>query len=234
MSTSLEESKCITNPMTLLAAAIERNIDPDQLGKLLSLEERWNKNRAAEAFAVAITGFQGECPQVFKSRETTGGNMRYSFASFDDVMRVAGPLLAKHGIVVTFSTEPAERGMKISCRVRVGTHSEESTLTMPIPEMKVNDTQRFGAAVSYLKRYALCAALNIVVTSEDNDAAQQFEYITEAQAAELLALIDEKGADMKRFLAWCQLERLAYMPQAFFGKAIATLKQKKAKVQNGV
>jgi hypothetical protein len=38
--------------------------------------------------------------------------------------------------------------------------------------MRVNETQKFGAALSYAKRYALQGALNIVVTDEDTDACE--------------------------------------------------------------
>ena len=47
-----------------------------------------------------------------------------------------------------------------------------STASIKIPEMnKINDTQKAGAAASYLRRYALQAIIGMA--SEDNDAASE-------------------------------------------------------------
>ena len=217
------------HPLALMRLALDKGADPDKLKALMELSNQWNRDRAAEAFAQALTAFQAECPTVFKSRKTTSTDKfeGYTFASFDDIMYEASPLLAKHKIVVTFSTEPAQNGLKIICRVRVGTHFEDSNLTIPIPNMKVNDTQKFGAAVSYAKRYALCAALNIIVTDEDDDATKQWHYVNEDQIREMNVLIEEKAVDLSKFLAWAQIERLDLMPQDLFPKAIDALRRSK-------
>lgn len=163
------------SPLTLLHTALEKGVDPDRLGKLMDLAERWEENRASKAFADAITKFQKLCPPIHKSQMAgkSDGRMQYKFASYDDVMYVAGPILADCGIAISFTTDPSEHGLKATCRVRVGTHYEDHTLTVPIPDMRVNGTQQFGAALTYAKRYVLCAALNIVVTNEDDDASSQ-------------------------------------------------------------
>ena len=225
------------SPLALLRFAIEKGADPDHLKSLMDLVNEHNRNRAAEAFAAALTAFQSQCPTVFKGRKTTSSDKfeGYTFASFDDIMREASPILALNKIVVTFTTEPAEAGLRIVCRVRVGTHYEDSTLTIPIPAMKVNDTQKFGAAVSYAKRYAMCAALNIVVTDEDNDAADQFQNVKEEQVVEMDLLIADKTIDLARFLAWVAeatkttVERLDQIPASFYPKAMDALRRYKRK-----
>ncbi len=229
MTTALEESNGVTNAVTLIRAAIDKGVDPEQLSKLLDLEERWQRNQAANAFAAAITGFQSECPMVRKGRQAQfSGKDAYKFASFDDVMRVARPLLSKYAIVVTFTTATSEKGMVVTCRIRVGTHCEETSLDMPIPEMRVNDTQKAGAALSYLKRYALCAALNIVVTDEDDDASQQFDTVDSTDVEQLNILIEEKGVDLARFLKYANVERLDLIPKSEMPKLLDMLKRKKA------
>lgn len=225
MSTDLATTA--PTPLTILSAAVASGIDPDKLGRLMELAEGWEKNRAAERFADAVSQFQAECPVIFKSRTAKVKDWQYAFASYDDVMREAAPVLAKCGIALTFSTEPAPGGLKVTCRVRVGTHYEDHALTVPLPQMTVNDTQRFGAALSYAKRYALCAALNIVVTDEDDDAVTQLTNIDEAQRAELERLIGEKNVDMPRFLAWAGVDDLARLPAADFPKALDMLRRKK-------
>lgn len=226
MSTALQERNGSADPMSLLAAAVEQGMDPDQLGKLLDLQERYEKNRAAEAFGAAISRFQRLCPQVHKGRKVEAGPMRYQYASFDDVMREAGPHLAACGIAISFSTEANERGIRVTTRVRVGIHAEDYTLDIPVPDMRVNDTQKYGAALSYAKRYGLCAALNIVVTDEDNDARYTLDPITAEQEIEIIELIERKNANKAGFLKWLGVAQVSEIPAKRFKEAVAALRSK--------
>lgn len=182
--------------LAMLDKAIDRGVSVDQLGKLFDLIERRDAKAAAEAFAAAITGFQAECPQIKKERiakGTDGGKFQgFTYASLDDIDAVVRPLLTRWGIVVSFTMgEVTNNLLPCTCRVRVGTHVEETTLAVPIPPLTANDTQKFGAACSYVKRYTFCAALNIVISDEDDDATK-LGFVTADEAAELEALVAEK------------------------------------------
>ena len=235
MTTDLAESTGVKNPLVLLERMIEKGINPDQLGKMMDLAERWERNRAAEAFAQAVTGFQSECPPVFKGRQAkAAGNFQgFDFVSFDDVMRVAKPLLTKYAIVPTFTTDIVEREgretlIKCTCRLRVGIHVEETTVTIPIPPAATktpNNTHQYAQGVTYAKRYSFCAALNIVCTDDDNDATPAVQYATTEQITEINTLInacEEAGLkpDHKRLLAYLtrvckyQIDNLENLNQA--------------------
>lgn len=232
-------------PLALIEQAIAKGYDPAHLGQLMDLQERWERNRAAERFAEAISSFQAEVPVVLKERvaniEGANSKWEYNYAGYDDIMRKIAPLLAKYQIVITFSSDQVPQvGIKTTCRVRVGVHFEDHTLTVPIPQMKVNDTQKFGAALSYAKRYALCAALNIVVSNEDDDAAKQLDNVDEEEVAALKDLIETKNVDLPRFLTWAfgkefvvpkgkeaQLKSLELMTRAEWPKAMDMLRRKK-------
>lgn len=207
------------DPLVLVDKAIERGVDVSQLGQLVELAEKMQKAQAAREFAVAVSSAQAEFPTVFKRRTATikaregGRDFHYQFASYDDVMREVGPVLAKHKIALNFSTEPGGGPglLKVTCRVRVGTHYEDHTLTVPVPsQMVVNDTQKFGAALKYAQRYALCAAMNVVVTDEDNDAEALVDTITQDQAKELDKLMLKKGVNVGKFLRWAQIDPWAH------------------------
>lgn len=222
-------------PMLLIQRAMDSGIDP---GKLMDLAERWEANRAAEAFSRAITQFQAECPRIEKSRTAKivskregGGQYEYKFAGFDDVMKQAGPALEKCGIAVSFSSEHVEGLLKVTCRIRHGIHVEDHTLTVPIPAMNVNDTQRFGAALSYAKRYALCAALNIIVSDDvDNDAAALVDTINEKQLGTIEDWMGTTGVKPGPFLRWLGIERMSELPVGDYEKVITEL-QRKAREQ---
>lgn len=220
------------NPMSLMQLAVQKGADTDQLEKLMSLQERWERNEAAKAYSLAVADFQGRCPTIEKTRGvsmTRGGDADYYFASYDDIMRVVRPLLSEFGLSVSFSSPTAEAGsMSITCRVRCGVHVEETTFAFPVPsQMRVNDTQKMGAALAYAKRYALCAALNIVVGDEDTDGAGMpgsAATVTDEQAIELGDMIDGLAESRRpKFLAAYEIESIYDMPAARYAEARSAL-----------
>ena len=216
------------DPMSLLAMAVERGTDPGQLEKLMELQERHSRNLAALDFASAVSAFQGECPQIGKDRRTD----RFSYASYDDIMHQIQPLLAKHGLSVSFDMEQTSDGsLACTCIVSCGIHSQKTHLTMPIgKELKVSATQQHGAAVSYVRRYALCAALNIVVTSEDREEhIPGVTTISSEQQTTIYNLIGETDTDLAAFLGWAGVEELSLMPANKYAMAVGALNKKKAK-----
>lgn len=229
------------DPMAMLAKMVENGVDPDRLGKMLDFVERLHARQAQERFATALAAFQAECPAVFKHRQAGKEGTKfgtYQFASYDDVMEAAGPVLARHQIAVSFDTAhtEGEQGMptlRVVVRLRVGSHFEDRTFTTPVPtEMGVTNTQKFGAALKYAMRYALCAALNIVTTDQDTDAANVYATLSGDQIEQLNDLIEKKQANLKRFLAWAaektkkKIEDLGDLPQSVFAEAMSMLKQK--------
>ncbi len=218
-----------TDPLVIIADAIKSGMDPEKLGKLMDLSERWAKDRAAEKFANAITAFQRECPQIHRSKNVEA---KYDYAPYESIMAVAGPIMVRHGIVATFSYgEPNEHGIAITCRIRVGVHQETTTLTMPIPagNKLVNASQLMGQATSYGRRYALSAALNIVTTNEDNDAAGCLDTLIRSEVEDLAAAMEEKGMPLQAFLRFAQAESLDVIPRNKFAHYLAAIKRSKKK-----
>lgn len=231
------------SPMALIEAAIEKGLLPDQLGKLMDLQERWERNRAAERFADALTAFQRECPQIEKkkpgsSTKDQNGNSKgpaYFYAPYEEVMAVAGPIMVRHNIVATFTTQHTDKGLCVTCRIRVGIHAEETTLEIarPLGNKMTSDPQLDGINLSYAKRYSLCAALNIVCRDEDRDGDQVMATLSDPQIAELVPMVEslsEAGAlDMAKFLEWSGSDKVQTMHPSKFADALRMAKSKLAK-----
>jgi hypothetical protein len=218
-------------PQTILDAIKRPDVDPAQMMGMLDVYERLENARASEQFGYALATFQARCPQITKTRKIDlGGGSGPMYASLDDIMREIAPLLAEFRIAVTFSATLTDDGkMRAVCHVRHGRHVESSEITLAVPaQMRVNDTQKMGAALSYAKRYALCAALNIVVTDEDSDAQGVAQAIDEKQVATLEEWIETSGANRQKFLDTYQIKTLGEMPAQMFLTAISQL-QRKAK-----
>ena len=214
------------------AVVLDRMLERGQnIQDAMEFFEKWESRIAAENYGHALAAFQAQCPQIVKRRQIDlGGGKGPLFASLDDIHEVIKPILAANGLAVRYSAEMTDSGqMRATCFIRHGRHEEASEVTLPVPtQMRVNDCQKMGAALSYAKRYALCAALNIVVTDEDNDAATVMETITEEQMAQLEEWIEVSGADRVRFLKRFAIEKLADMPATQFLVAIGELKRKAA------
>ena len=241
---SEELSPINVTPMVLLKNALDKGLDIDKLERLFELQERYEKQEAAKAYAAALTEFQAAMPIVHKRRTAKeDGNFKgYAYASYDDVWIVAGPICGRLGIVVKFDTEPDKfdteviakdgqrtpvkmNAMKCTCTIRVGIHTETTTLSLPVPQIRAaNDTQRSGGALSYLRRYTLCAALNIVCSDEDNDAHGLLDYIDDVEVKHLRELLKAFNRDEKRFCDFAKVPSLADITKADYPKWVQVIK----------
>lgn len=225
-----------TNPMAILDAAVRSGRPVAELSQLMDLAERYERNCAAAAYNAAVARFQALCPPVYKSRSAkeSGSFGGYTFCSYDDVMRVAKPHLDACGLSIGFSFEPTQAGLKTTCRISHGSHHHDHTLTVPVPSnLKVSDTQKYGAAVRYAQRYCLCGALNIVVSDEDNDAAGlEAEPISEADLRALEQLLMDSNSDMAKFCAAYGIQRVADLPKSQLAHARTTIIRKMELAKN--
>lgn len=229
------------NPMAMLAKMVNDGVDPDKLGRMMDLAERWQAGEAAKAYALAVSGFQAKCPMVFKGREVlkNDGKKLYNFANYEDIRKATRDLAREFGITTSYTIEQTDNGlMKGTIRVRVGNHFEDKTLTVPVPKgINTNATQDYGMAVSYLKRYLYCAALDIVVSGEDDDARGLVEKITQDQIQNINDAIDRcfvagNPVDLGKFKAWLAtkasnpIEDLSDVPVKLYTDAMGFLQRK--------
>ncbi len=231
-------------PMSLMATAIERGVDAETLKGFMDLQERHERNEAAKVFAQALAEFQSRCPTITKKRDVKNrdGALMYKFANYEDIILTVRDLLRDCKIVVTFTIGFENQMMNGTCRVRVGTHYEESTLAVPVPKgMNTNATQEFGMATSYLKRYLICAALNIVVAGEDDDARGLVEKITQDQIGKINDALDRCQAagntvDHEKFKAWLSSKAghdildLSDVPAKLYSEAMGFLQRKEKEI----
>ncbi|MCW5318827.1 ERF family protein [Nostoc sp. KVJ3] len=99
-------------------------------------------------------------------KDGTNPHYKRKYATLDAVLDAVTPGLSKHGLVIIQTTEILEG--KTVLRTHIFHESGENiTSTYPLPE--ISDSQKFGAALTYARRYAVCAILS-VTADEDNDA----------------------------------------------------------------
>lgn len=223
--------------MALLVGTDLSKIDPDKLEKLLALQERWEDRNAERAFNAALANFQAEMPPVFKWRAESKG--KYNYASYDDIMLKARPILRKNGLAISCSQTETETSLTILMTVshKEG-HSREVTYTTPKDgPIKTQDgrnvtsqAQAQASSNTYARRTCLCNALDIVVTDEDDDGQTAIEpRVSEEQAAaiyDLLGQFEDKGKTKAAFLKWAQAEKVEDLAASGFESFMKNLNKK--------
>lgn len=245
MSTELlAEGVRVANPLALLDKAISSGIDPDKLGKLMDLAERWQANQAAAEWASSVTRFQGLMPAIEEKKGIPDkqGKIKYHYAPLEDIMEIAQPLLTECGIAVSYDSKPhTDKIMSYTCNVSVGTHTKSTTVYLGLPEIPLaNDSQKAGGALEYGRRYSLIAALNLRIKGMDDDAQSQTnsDLVTPDDIIFLDRTIGDAvkcGAikDKDAFLKWvrekCKANDLDELTLKAFNEGMAELKSRIAK-----
>lgn len=131
----------------------------------------------------ALAGVQAELPPVPKSRraEVPGKDGRagysYQYADLADVLRVALPVLAKHGLCILQPSGVEQHFGDIrsqdQCCVRVETllaHGESNCRICVSIELWVQGAspQAVGSAITYARRYSLTSLLGIAAEDDDD------------------------------------------------------------------
>jgi hypothetical protein len=161
----------------VIAKAIEAAVPVESLERLLAMRTDLKRELAREAYSRALAEFQAAIPPIAKTKTArvnsrNGGSYSYHYADIATIQRAIAPRLQESGLSVTFDTRQEADTLHVVCIVHhVDGHSEQTAFPVPIDrQARMNDTQKVGSALTYGRRYALCAALGIVTAEGDDDA----------------------------------------------------------------
>lgn len=119
--------------------------------------------------AKALAGFHADVGPIHKQSDAQYGK----YADLATVLSAIAPVLSKHGLCVTQTFMPFEAGTSTTLLRTTLLHTSGETvssdLPMPSTDGARNALHAFGAATTYLRRYALLALLNLA--AEDDDGA---------------------------------------------------------------
>ncbi len=162
----------VSSEMQAVMSMIERVVlnkdaDMEKLEKMLDLQERILNRNASQAFTADLAAMQSELPLVGKAGE---GHNKAKYAKLEDINEAIRPTLQKYGFAVTFRTKQTDKTLTVVAILshKQG-HREDTDLVLPLDTSgNKNAVQAIGSTISYGKRYALCALLNIS-TGDDTD-----------------------------------------------------------------
>jgi hypothetical protein len=164
--------------------------------------------------------------------DSVNPHFKNKFASLAAVRNAIVPVFAKHGLSVLQNlTTTADHG--IACETVLLHSSGQSMrlgpLTMPASKA---DAQGYGSAATYARRYALLGVAGVAgEPDDDGNGKDKAPNITEKQAADLKALIEEVGETEDRFLKWAKLNTLQALPASAFPQAVKKLEAKRGTTQ---
>ena len=225
----------------ILAAAVERGMDPASLEKLFALYERDKASKAAAAFKAAFAAFKAECPPIPRRTENTqffvtrnGVKVPRKYASLEDIGTTIKGTLGKHGLSYGWGDAVVNGGeVTVACIVsHEAGHSISASATYPIDSKAgCSDQQKRMTAATYAMRDGLRRALGLHDVEDDDDGNVRPQApvatITDEQAANLAALMDEVNQDAKKFRAFYGINAIKELPAAQFVQAVRVLEKKR-------
>ena len=228
-----EESREIATPdpqgagslLGFIAQAVsDPNIDVAKLEALLRMKREVVGDDAKAQFNRDYIAMQEHLPTVSKT-----GELKYpvdkknpdgaqkvvaKYAKLEHIDREIRPILLQHGFGVSYTTAPRTGdggGLTVICILRhCAGHSTETPMPVPLDTSGgKNNIQGMGSALTYGRRYALCAALNIQIEGDDDDGKLGgMQFITPEQVKELEDLIEKSKTELPRFLQTMGVARL--------------------------
>lgn len=178
----------------------------------------------------ALSAFQGEDGLTFaKTKIAKLGSYEYKYADLGDILPVVRPLLAKHGLSWTSRPAQTEDGGMVLVFKLAHTSGETDEGGMPLGVKAGCKPQELGSALTYARRYAITAQLNLATEDDDDGSrAQHAEPVAptgppygpamnpEFAALASMAATKLCGADDAAKKLWANLKKNCggYMPQA--------------------
>ena len=199
----------MADPILAQAAAIARlpGLNEGMFSRLMEWQKEERAAQAEERFNEAMNKAQAEIAPVERTAQNKATNSFY--AKLEAVDAAIRPIYLTHGFSVAYNTVPplTPGNIRVECEVSLGRHSKKYYREAPPdtagPGGKANKTMLHGggSTETYVKRYAVCGAFNVVFRNLDDDGVRGgMEYVTDEELAILRCLVEETGTKVPEFL----------------------------------
>lgn len=227
---------------TVLLGMLERasgdpTVDIERMERMFALYERAAARSAKSAFIDALMKAKGELPRVIRTgsasyddKKTGEKKEAFRYAKWEEVCVQIEPVLARHGLVLTFSSEQptADRVNVTGILSHRDGHSERAQMALGCDASGgKNNAQGWGSAISYGKRYTAFALLNLVGHDDkDTDAAPPpAETISEEQEDTIREALEAKDISLSRFCGKYKIDKLGDLPAVKYADALAAIRR---------
>lgn len=218
------------------AAVLDERVDPAKLSALLDLKVRMDAIDAEAEFNRAFSRMHPMLPRIRKTGKVEmGGKGSYSFARWDDIDTIVGPVLEEHGFTLAFTSKAVATGVLMVCTLSHSAgHSRSSEMQLPADTgAGRNALQAIGSSRSYGKRYLTLDILNLTTVDMDDDGRRGGgTFITQQQADSIFDLMAETGVDKdpvatSKFLTLVNAKSVSEIHKEVYKTAVTLLEGKR-------
>lgn len=135
----------------------------------------------ADSLASALAELQTKLPEITKSKtahvRSEKGNYSYAYADLAAVTKALLPVMGGLGLSFTARPTVNERGQFVlAYALRHASDSAYVSGEYPLPSAADRSPQAIGSAITYARRYALCAVTGAVAEEDDDGAKAEAEH----------------------------------------------------------
>jgi len=242
--TTLTENKTEQNVQSMTSvievAIANPEVDVEKINALITANERVLDRQAEIDYNKSMAALRRELAQVTIVKNKQNGQTSSRYADLEAIKKAVDPLLAKHGFFERYENDYPEKDLiGTTCEiVHESGHSKRNRVQIHFDNAgikgSINKTKPHAAASSmtYGERLALCKALGIK-TSDDDDGNQFIDYeLDDDQLASLQSLIDETDADIAQFCEFMGVAAIKQIKQKNYLKAANMLRAKKKRIED--
>lgn len=122
------------------------------------------------SLVAALAAIQAKMPHVGKDNTAQMGTYSYSYADLTEITTALLPLLSAQGLAWTTAPTLNDAGAFVLRYALTHTSGESTGGDYPLGSATA-PPQQMGSAVTYARRYALCAVTGLAPGGEDDDAS---------------------------------------------------------------
>jgi len=235
MSNELVTTNQPPSTLSLIEGVLKSGLTSESVSvveRLVALKEREDIKNAERDFNVSFVALKQEIPVIVATSVIPN---RGKYERYEDIMRVVGPLLLKHGFSESYSQSADDKRITVNCHLsHVSGCSRTTPFSVRLGGRADSDTQADCKASTTAKRNALLMALGIVIRqdiyqSDEADSSIEGGFITREQAADLRLLCEETGSDIKKFLEFADAKSFEEIMDSRFADLVQKLNSKRTK-----
>lgn len=169
--TDPQENLLPADPMISMIerVAMDPNADLEKLERMLLLKEKHDAQNAKAAFDSAFAKASANFPDIPLKGHNKHNDTHY--ALLKDIIKHTRPVLSKHGLALSFSTETTEKEIVVTAELsHENGHTKRNSLPLPRDTgAGRNAVQAIGSSQTYGQRYTAQAILGLSLGEDTED-----------------------------------------------------------------
>lgn len=201
--------------------------------RLVALQERQEARTRKDAFDAAHRECVKEMPRVDKNGhvKTSAGAKIYSYARLEDLDASIRPIYERHGFGVSYDAPMATDGkIRVTAVFTCAGHSERREISASPSNrsaggVNLTDAQKTKQTITECRRHLLEMFFNII--TEDADAPPKENPITQDQADDIAAALEETRSNKAAFLAAFRVNAIGELRASQLSSVWAAINKKR-------